>query len=463
MHNRQEYALDNSGIIHLAIFKLGKSNLFRFCVTLTEPIQPEILQTALHTITPRFPTMVAGILGRMFQHKVIPVDQPPDIEPDCCPLHFMSSKRIKECAMRVLYGEYHIALEFFHSLTDGYGSYIFMKALLAEYLNLLHGTQCTEDVKVPPQEAVEDSFLKYAGKKKAPFNGTCSYLPEWGESDGQLHITTGIYDVGDLLRISHNYGVSLTTLLTAVMAGAVMELQEHHCKRPGKMKPVQIMVPVNLRKKFPSNTVRNFALYALPCMHPGDQNLSLEEQVKRIDIQLKQQLSIRNLRAMMATNVELDKNCILRALPLAWKCLGLKIGYHFVGKKNSSLSLSNLGSLEFPEEMRPFIRRADLMLSPRTNAPYNCGVVSCNGKLYINFSRNSAEPELERIFFRKIHEMRCAADVEVDGAPIEFGSFVLNEPSKEEHIIEEVTPSAGDNFIVLRGDDLTGTLTVTAE
>ena len=55
-----------------------------------------------------------------------------------------------------------------------------------------------------------------------------------------------------------------------------MKVQNIHQKMGEKKKPVQIMVPINLRRKFPSKTLRNFSLYALPCVRQADMKLSFE-------------------------------------------------------------------------------------------------------------------------------------------------------------------------------------------
>lgn len=417
------FNLDNSGIIHLANLRTGKSNIFRLAVALNDAVRPEVLQEALNTVTPRFPTLVAGIRDSISRYLVVSVNTPPEVQPDRRPLAFMPLREIRKCAMRVLYSEKEIAVEFFHSLTDGHGGFVFFKAMLAEYFKQLYGVECTDsgEIPVPEQmpmkEETTDSFLTYAGEKKAAFNAVQSYLPGEHMPESPLHITTGIFEVQDLLGASHRFGVSLTTFLTAVMAKSLMEVQTLHQKIGEKLKPVQIMVPINLRRKFPSKTLRNFSLYALPCVRHGDMKLPFEKFVRRIDNQLREQFTEEQLKAMMATNVQLDRNWFLRMLPLAVKCTALRIGSHFLGERNSSLTLSNLGDMKFPKEMQRYINNVRVFLSARTRSPYNCGAVSYNGRLYFNFSRNGSIPELEPVFFRNLCAMGCVPRVEVNGKP----------------------------------------------
>ncbi len=430
------FRMDHSGMIHMATLRSGKANIFRLSVTLNEAVQPEMLQEAFRIIAPRFPTLVAGVESGFLRHYVVPCETLPVVTEDNSPLHDMTPETIRSCAMRVLYRKDKIITEFFHSLTDGYGGTVFLKALLAEYLHLTHGISLPEETEIPlssqlPQLCeTTDSFSEYRSKKRRGFNRVRSYQPSGTEDEPTTHITTGIFDVNLLLQAAHRYQMTLTSFLTTVMAEALMELQQRQ-KKPGKKaKPIQILVPVNLRKIFPSRTLRNFSLYALPCVRSEDSRRTFPELANHIHAQIQQQLSVAYLRSMIETTAALEHNAFLRLLPLHLKCIGLRIGFRLCGSRTSSLTLSNLGQFQFPEPMRPFIRHTDFILSPRTRTPYNCGVVSCNGKLHINFTRSCKNPELERIFFRKLSEKKCIPEIQTDGKKMEFLHF-LQKPVME--------------------------------
>lgn len=267
-------------------------------------------------------------------------------------------------------------------------------------------------------EEIEDSYAAYAAKRKMKLNHVPSYqmAGKTVQADG-VHTTTIIFPLKELLQTVHDYHVTLTTLLTAVMAASIMELQMRQVLNRN-LKPVQIMVPVNLRKLFPSRSLRNFSLYALPQIKPGDEVLPMEALLEIVDGQLKEQLSRDVLQAMISTNVGLERNQLFRRLPLNIKCAGLQMAFQFFGAKNSSISVSNLGRFDFPETIRPFITRAEFFLTPRLCAPYNCGIASYEGQLYINLTRNCTETELERIFIKRLSELRHVPTVEVDGTVI---------------------------------------------
>lgn len=62
-----------------------------------------------------------------------------------------------------------IAVEFYHALTDGTGGMVFLKSLLAEYIEQKYGVEIPNECGVldrltqPQEEELEDSFSKNAG------------------------------------------------------------------------------------------------------------------------------------------------------------------------------------------------------------------------------------------------------------------------------------------------------------
>ena len=90
----------------------------------------------------------------------------------------------------------------------------------------------------------------------------------------------------------------------------------------------------------------------------------------------------------------------------------MKAIFDSVGEKKSCLSLSNLGEMKLPECMKKYVERVDFILGVQAAAPYNCGVLSSGDTLYINFIRDTRDPDLERHFFAVLHEMGLSATVE---------------------------------------------------
>ncbi|MDE5937281.1 MAG: alcohol acetyltransferase, partial [Ruminococcus sp.] len=173
--------LDNAAKLYPAVKTKNWCNVFRLSVTISEKIDPDILQSALNVTVRRFPSISMKLCKGFFWYYLEASDAPEVIPEKPYPCSKMTPQDLKKCAFRVLYYECRIAVEFFHSLTDGNGGLIFLKTLLAEYLSQKNNMKisfengvldCTE---IPNQSKFEDSFLKYDGIVSYPRNEATAY------------------------------------------------------------------------------------------------------------------------------------------------------------------------------------------------------------------------------------------------------------------------------------------------
>ena len=162
--------LDNAAKIYPAVRRKNWSNVFRQSATLIEEIDKEVLSSALKTVVKRFPAIAARLRKSAFWYYLQEIDAPPEIMDEYSyPLTFMSRKEMRRCAFRVIVYKNRIAVEFFHSLTDGTGALVFLKNLVAEYLEQKYdiSVPCEDGIvdrkAEPREEELEDSFLKVAG------------------------------------------------------------------------------------------------------------------------------------------------------------------------------------------------------------------------------------------------------------------------------------------------------------
>ena len=163
--------LDNAAKIYPAARRKNWSNVFRQSVTLHDDIDIPVLQSALHIMVKRFPSIAARLRKGAFWYYLQQVEAAPEIKEEYSyPLVYMSKEEMRKCAFRVIVYRNRIAIEFFHSLTDGTGALIFLKNLVAEYLeqkyNIIipHEHGITDRTISPKDEELEDCFLKNAGK-----------------------------------------------------------------------------------------------------------------------------------------------------------------------------------------------------------------------------------------------------------------------------------------------------------
>lgn len=123
-------------------------------------------------------------------------------------------------------------------------------------------------------------------------------------------------------------------------------------------------------------------------------------------------ITAKHMSSVIATNVNDERNLLLRLVPLPIKNVVMKAVFASVGERKSCLTLSNIGQVKVPEVMAKYIKRFDFILSVQAAAPYNCGMLSFGDTIYINFIRNIKEAELERHFFVVLQELGLSATVE---------------------------------------------------
>lgn len=412
-------SLDNAAKIFPAVRTKKWSNIFRLSLTLTEQVNPKVLQTALDVTIKRFPSIAMGLRKGFFWYHLEEIEKAPEVIPDGpYPCSGMTRTEVKNCAFRVLYQGNRIAIEFFHALTDGNGGLIFLKTLAAEYLSQKNGVKIPFEQGVydraeePKASELEDSFLKNNGSVSKSRREKDAYNIHGTKTDGFLYVTTGIIKLEDILKVSKQYNVSLTAFLVSVMIYSAMKLQdaETPCKR--KQKPVKILIPVNLRNYFDSNSIRNFFLYITPGIEANTGEFTLDEIIQLIHHQMKLQLTEKQMRMRITTNVKAEKNNFLKILPLFIKNIGMKLAYSSVGEKKSCLTMSNLGVIKIPEEMENFVDRFDFTLGVQLKSVNNCAILSYKDKMYINMIRSIKEPKLEELFFSNLTSMGIDTAIE---------------------------------------------------
>lgn len=413
------YRLDTAALIFPAVARRDWCNVFRVSATMTEPVDAELLQRAAEELRPRFPSFFVTLRKGFFWYYLEESSRPVQVRPDYAyPLAFMSSRELRQNCMRVLYYKNRIAVECFHSLTDGRGGSVFLANLTARYLELKYGVDIPRaglllPLSEPPrEEELEDSFLKCAAETAAAREEERSYrLSGTREPGGFKHLTTGIVETEALLAAARRYQVSVTAFLAAVMAQSVLEMQAE--KRPrNRQKPVKITIPVDLRRLFGTGTLRNFSLVVNIGVDPRYGDYRFEELCTVMYHQLCAGATRQSMAGQIAANVQPQQIVALRLAPVFIKNQVMDLVYRRSGESGGSLNISNLSVVTLPEAMRPYVERMEFIIGPQRTYPNNCSVLSYGGKTYINMIRNIRESELERRFFSKLVELGLAVEIE---------------------------------------------------
>lgn len=407
---KEWYKLDLSAIVYPTLQRRDFSSVYRLSVLLKSQVDPELLQKALDRTMPRFPTYKVAIRRGLFWRYLEPNDRPgpfvkEDIKNPCQPMSFRGDNRY---LIRVYYYHERISLEAHHSLGDGTGGMCLLMTLTAEYLRLAgheeikNGGFVLDVNEEPDPEELEDAYMRYANSKICPPRpGEKTYrVRGTKEPFYTLNIIDGIMSTSEVIKVAKSYGASITEYLNAVLIYALLENQAQ--ERHFGLRPVRIAMPVNLRRFFPSKTLRNFITMVYPGVDPRLGDYTFEEIVTQVHHYMRYYVNEKFLRADITTNAKTQSHPLIRIVPLFIKDFVVRSFYAKVQDHNSSAGLTNMGALAIDESMWPYIERMDICMGQPFSSRTNCAVISFRDTLTINFASSIVEADIERYFFRKL-------------------------------------------------------------
>ena len=406
------YRMDNAATVFSFVNSKRITCLFRISSELKAPINVANLQTALDNIMVRFPYYHVNLRRGLFWHFWEKNQQSPKIVSDSkYPQQKIAITKKGTFPFRVRAFQNRIAVEFHHSLTDGTGAITFLRALVGEYLRL-QGNKVEDwlDIFRPEQkpeiEEYEDAFKKnFQSTIPDPQKTVHAFhLPDKLEPKGVYHYTTGIIPVKQILEKAKSYNVTLTEYLTAVFLYALQSVVYSYPEKKRKrlLKPIRLQVPVNLRRIYPSKTMRNFSLYVTPEINPSLGEHTFEEIIKKVYHYMRSEVTDKVINQQIARNVRGELNPIVRHIPLFLKKMAGKMIYNGFGENLYTGVITNLGKVTMPEPLQEEITDFQFFPAPSPLTKTGCAIVSYKDKLYINWGRNIKEASVEKHFFRKL-------------------------------------------------------------
>lgn len=399
--------LDNAAKIFPAIRSRELTSVIRMSVELHERIRAKVFSEAIRAVEDRFPYYKVKLKRGFFWYF---------LEQEEMPISILADKGIPcrafgkdELMFRVLVMENKISVEFSHILTDGTGTFEFLKALLFTYLEkcgkpVPEGVPWLRPDEAPASEEYEDAYNRYFKKTEARTLSipNAFHIPFSLKPKPRFDVLLGIVPIKEIITKAKEHKVSLTEYLVAVYLYALQQIHEELPARAKRRsnKTVRIEVPVNLRNKYPSKTMRNFSLYVMPQIDMRLGWYTFEELLKIAHHQMQLETDKKLISKMIARNVGGEKNPLLRGAPLFLKSLILSILYTAGTKKYSGV-ITNLGKVDFTPEINSSIKRIVFTPPPANKVlKVNCGVLGFDSKLVLSFGNITRTKTLEKYFFR---------------------------------------------------------------
>lgn len=411
--------LDNAAKIFPPNSKNSDTKVFRFACELYEPVDKNVLQNALDITVEAFPlyksVIKSGLFWYYFERSHFKAEVTEENLPPCTTLY---DKNNKTLLFRVMYYKKRISFEVYHALSDGAGALQFFKTLVFHYVTIKHEHKFKDkvpvlDIDASKTQKMDDSFQKYysgsqsSDKKKGvkAFKLRGPKIPEY-----RISVIEGTIPVDCILTKVKEYRTSLTIFLAAILMTAINE------EIPVRLKnrPVILSIPVNLRNYYYSQTARNFFGVINVGYDFSAGSGQLQDVIESLKNSFRENLTPEYLAKRINMLASLEHNYVLRAIPLVIKDIALKIANNIVDRSYTS-TLSNVGIVNMPADIKPFISSFDIFVS--TNKLQACAC-SFENKLRISFTSAFVSTEVQRRFFKALTDL---------GIPVTIESNIVHE------------------------------------
>lgn len=395
--------LDNAALAFPLVTGKNDTRVFRFYCQIKENVSGEILQTALDQTMEKYPLFQAvlrkGLFWFYLEHRDIRAVVKQETEPPCSRLYIPDKKAL---LFQVSYDKNRINFEVYHALTDGTGAMHFLQELVQNYLILAHPQanlpRIESEEEITHGDKEEDSFSQYyssdtpkdTGKKPAAVKLKGEKLMH-----SDMRITELALSVRDIHQRARSYGVSITVLLTAMMLCSIREeIEKNQQKRP-----IALMIPVNLRNYFPSQSMTNFFGW-IEVGYTFSDTTTFEDVLMDVKRQFQEELVKEKIAMHMSGYVRIEKNPFVRAVPLEIKKYFLMIGAN-LGSRSITAVYSNIGIIRFPEEYKEYIQHFGIFAS--TNSLQMCSC-SYGDEMVLGFTSKIPDDSIQRNFQRMLSE-----------------------------------------------------------
>lgn len=399
--------LDNAGKIFPPTSSRADPKVFRFACELREPVIPVYLQKALDRTIKDFPHFRVSLRKGLFWYFLESNQLKPQIREEtlapCSPIYHSEHKGL---LFRVTYYKARINFEVYHALTDGTGALQFLRVLVYHYLLLRHQDEIGEN---PPRldydaslgEKSDDSFQRYydsTNKEKPPkyvnaYRLSGTRLPEY-----RMRVIEGEMSASQVVTKAREQGVTVTALLTAAL---LCSIYRQMTVRDRRKRPISVSVPVNLRKYFQSESARNFfGLIKVSYQFP-EGGAELIDVAKAVADCFKQELTPKRLASRMNRLTAIEHNMLARIVPLALKDISLGFAGRYADLQETC-SLSNVGQVNMPRELCPYIRLFDVFNSAKY---LKLCMVSFEDRMVLTFTSPFVSTDIQKQFFRYLTEM----------------------------------------------------------
>uniref|UniRef100_UPI003217AF8F hypothetical protein n=1 Tax=uncultured Draconibacterium sp. TaxID=1573823 RepID=UPI003217AF8F len=416
------FTLDNAAKIYPAVISEEITAVFRLTVILKQAVKIRPLRKAVLLAEKRFPYFMVQIKVGFFWYYLehLPQHIPIEIDDKAACRKFQNG----DLLIRILVKDNSISIEFSHILTDGGGAYEFLRTILLFYSVECEGklpekTHLYNLVDPVSKEEYEDAYIRYFKQEIPPMvkRSKAFHLPYSLKSKPRFTQLIAIVSLEQLKQIAERREVSITIYLVSVYLYILQEIYEslNEQRKSKKNKRLRIQIPIDLRKIFPSKTMRNFSLFVMPEIDLRLGHYTFDEIIKTVYHQIKLETDKKLINKNISRNVGSEKKLYIRGIPLFLKSLILRMKYYSLGTSQYSGVITNLGKIELPTGVSEVVDYFIVSPPPPNKLlKINCGIAGFGDKLVLSFGNITQSTEFEKKFLQFLKDQNITVKGEMN-------------------------------------------------
>jgi NRPS condensation-like uncharacterized protein len=358
------YRAEPVGQLYSSLRTRKNTSTYAINAYLNENINPEILQQAVNDLINRLPFLNVRLKKGAFAYLYKILDKPLKIRKT-----YEMPNKVN--LFQVLYSDRILTIDVMHGVCDARIAGRILSALLTRYFELqgmkLNKTDIIDCEQVLSAEETEDAFDRYGNNKDVPIPQKSLFGEEAYKSGKTVKqdwkSKTFKFQLDKLKNRAKQYDATVNQY---ILYHIFMALAEERAERKSN-KTIAALIPVDLRRFYPSNTLHNFATGITVTM-PETQDIS--EMIKQLQEQFK---NIDNDCALSQITMIQKMGAGLKFLPLAIKKYLLRLA-DGLNTKGISTTFSNIGIVKLPKEIEDKINLMEITMdcTPFTTYAFTC-------------------------------------------------------------------------------------------
>lgn len=376
------------------------SSIFRLSVVLKEIIEPEFLQQAVEVALEKYKVFKVKLRHGFFwyyfeENKLKPIIN----KENEYPFKKVNTKENNDYLFKVTYFDKKINIDFFHVLTDGSGGAEFLKEILHRYLEFKYPNEL-EKQEMNQEEIIKDSENAYKKNyrryKRNNIHFKKAYMLKGEElKKGQVAINHFNINLNDIKKYTKQKECSLSMYLVAMIAYSTYET--NYKVNDGK-EPINLCIPINLKKYFETETLSNFFSYMMVSLNiKRNQTYSFDDILNIVKKEFEKKLKIEKIIKTMSLDAGTTNNFLVRIVPLLIKKIVVRLGSLEV-KRHFTMTISNTGKFEVQDKYKKYIESTLVILAPDWAEKVKCGICSYGDNLVVTFGSLLQDNSIERVF-----------------------------------------------------------------